>query len=92
MPLTAGVTVIDNADRQSALGWFVGVITTTIWPISHVERSAGRTASGSVANADLVVNLVKTCGEIGSSCNTKWPLLTSDVVRNAGWHERRSAS
>jgi len=38
MPLTAGVTVTDDADAQSA-PWFVGVITTTIKGISHVERS-----------------------------------------------------
>jgi hypothetical protein len=39
MPLTAGVTVTDDADAPVPPRRFVGVITTTIKAISHAERS-----------------------------------------------------
>jgi len=63
MPLTAGVTVADDADGPVRPGWFVGVITTTIKAISHVERSRGWRTTGRVPTGDLIVNIVTARGE-----------------------------
>jgi len=63
MLLTAGVTVTDDADGQCARGWFVGVITTTIKAISHIERLRGSENISCVPTAGLVGNVVTACSE-----------------------------
>jgi len=69
MPLTAGVTVTDDADGPVRPGWSVGVITTTIKEISHVERIAGSARLGLVPTSGLVGNGV-TAGD------ESWPPAT----------------
>jgi hypothetical protein len=63
MPLTAGVTVTNDADGQCARGWLVGVITATIKAISHIERSRGSENTSCVPTAGLVGNVVTACSE-----------------------------
>ena len=72
MPLTAGVTVIGDADARCVHGGFVGVITATKKVTSHVEQWQAQENTGHVPTADLVGNIVTAGVESWRPCNTKW--------------------